>query len=242
MKPNIARRRIRNHHPPRDLLAWRDGRRVEALERGRLVGAELAALDRSPRPGGQIEQKSDVVLGQKYQAEQLLLIDEMTEIGAREASAGRAGAALVERARVAGEAGVPEVEAPFPRERRAGAPEPRRQNAVEHVDPALDDVEDPGRVADAHEVARPLARKERRRPLDGVEHRPRGPPPRSARRARGRRSRARRSPPIERRRSSRSMPPWVMPKRSWPSALRRGELARRPARRQRRRASRAPPA
>ena len=60
----------------------------------------------------------------------------------------------VERPRIGAVRGVAEVEPPLPRERRARARRSRRQDAVEHVDPARDDLEDPLRVADPHEVAR----------------------------------------------------------------------------------------
>ncbi len=105
-----------------------------------------------------------------------------------------ARAALVERRGVAGEAGVAEVEASLPGQRRPGPAEPRRQHAVEHVHPALDHLEDARRVADPHEVARPVGRQERRGPARPCRAWPRGPPPRSGRRARARRSRAPRSP------------------------------------------------
>src|SRR5919106_3566375 len=94
----------------------------------------------------------------------------MAQVRAREAGARRAGAVLVERPRIAGEARVAEVEAAGPGERGARPRRARRQDAVEHVDAALDDAEDALRVADPHEVARAVGRQERRRPADGVEH------------------------------------------------------------------------
>ena len=60
---------------------------------------------------------------------------------------------------------------PLPGERRAGARGARRQDAVEHVDAARDHLEDALRVADAHEVARPVGREQRRGPGGRVEHR-----------------------------------------------------------------------
>ena len=85
--------------------------------------------------------------------------------------AGRAVAALVERRLVAGEAGVLEVEAAGRGERRPRAAHPRRQDAVEHVDAALDHFEDAFWIADAHEVARLVRGEERRRLRDRLEHR-----------------------------------------------------------------------
>src|SRR5919198_403409 len=136
MKANSARRTRKKPLPTRNLLAEDFGGLVEAVERGRLVRGELSPLDRRPGAGRQIEQKADVVLGQKYQAEQLLLVQQMTEVASAEAAASRAPAAVVERARVTGEARVLEVEAALPRERGTRAPQARGQHAVEHVDPA----------------------------------------------------------------------------------------------------------
>ncbi len=152
------------------------------------------------------------------QAEQLLLVDQMADVRAREPGAGRAAAALVERERVAGEAGVPEVEPARGGERRPGPPHPGRQHAVEHVHATLDHGEDPLRVADPHEVARPVGREERRRPLDRLQHRRPGLADRQA--AERVTVEAERSDlgSIERPRSSRSRPPWTIPNRSWPSA------------------------
>src|SRR5437867_7528623 len=93
----------------------------------------------------------------------------MTQVRAGEAGARRARAILVQRSRIAREAGVVEVEPAVPGVRAAGPAEPRRQDAVEEVDPALNHLEDPARVADAHEVTRPGGREERRRPADGLE-------------------------------------------------------------------------
>ena len=69
---------------------------------------------------------------------------------------------FLERPRVACEAGVLEVEATVGGDRGAGAGGARRQDAVEHVDPAGDHAEDPFRIADPHEVARLPGREERR--------------------------------------------------------------------------------
>ena len=66
---------------------------------------------------------------------------------------------------------LPEVEAAFPGERAAGARRSGRQHAVEHVDARLDHLEHPFGVADAHEVARLVLRKERCHPVGRLEHR-----------------------------------------------------------------------
>ena len=155
---------------------------------------------------------------QKPQAEQLLLVDQVADVGAREARARRARAALLERPRIAGEAGVAQVQPARRGERGAGAGRAGRQDAVEHVDAGPDHAQDPLGVADPHEVARLLRGQERRRPAGRARtSRPGSPRPR-ARRARGRRSRARRSPRSSggaapgRRRPARSR------RRSWPGA------------------------
>src|SRR3954454_8867301 len=158
-KANIARMTRKKPLPTRNLLAWRCGGLLEAVERRRLERGELISLDRRPRPGRQVEQESDVVLGQKYQAEQLLLLDEVAQVRPAEAGAGAAGAAFVEWTGVAREAGIAHVQAALPGERRACAPQPRGQHAVEYVDAALDDLENPHRVPDPHEVARLVGRK-----------------------------------------------------------------------------------
>ena len=84
--------------------------------------------------------------------------------------AGRAAAAFLERSRIAGEPGVAQVEPAARGERRAGARGASRQHAVEHVDPARDHLEDALRIAEPHEVPRPVGGKQRRRPGDRVEH------------------------------------------------------------------------
>src|SRR5436309_5576141 len=109
---------------------------------------------------------------QEAQPQELVLVDEVAQVRAREALAGRARTAFVQRARIAGETGVPEVEASLPRERRARPGGARREHAVEHVDAALDHLEDALGVADAHEVARLAGREERSGPGDSLEHQP----------------------------------------------------------------------
>src|SRR5205809_5461928 len=81
----------------------------EAIERFGLVGAKLPAPDRRARAGRQIEQKPEIMQGEEPQTEQLALVDEVSQVRAREARARRACTAFVERALVAGKAGVPEV-------------------------------------------------------------------------------------------------------------------------------------
>ena len=105
------------------------------------------------------------------QSEDLLLVHEVPDVAAAEAGAGRAGAAVVERALVAGEPGVAEVEPSFVRERAAGARCAGREDAVEHVDAARDHLEHALGVADSHEVARFVLRQQGRRSRRCLEHR-----------------------------------------------------------------------
>src|SRR5918999_5511009 len=95
----------------------------------------------------------------------------MAQIGAREARAGGAGTALVERSRVAREPGVPEVETALPGDGGAGPAQAGRQDAVEHVHPALYHLEDAGGNADSHEIARAVGGQGGRAPGDRLEHR-----------------------------------------------------------------------
>src|SRR5262249_57445612 len=113
---------------------------------------------------GEIEDETEIMEGQQAGAEELLLVHEVPKVRAREPGACRARAAIVERRVVAGKAGVAEVEPSLPGEHGAGSGGARRQDAVEHVDPALDHLEDALGVADAHEVAGPAFPEEPRPP------------------------------------------------------------------------------
>ena len=104
------------------------------------------------------------------QPQQFVLVDQMPDVRAREPRAGRAVAAVFQRAGVAGVARVAEVDPPAGGQRRSRPRRSRRQHAVEHVDPARDHLQDPFRIADAHEVARLVGRQQRRRPADDIEH------------------------------------------------------------------------
>src|SRR6188472_3986763 len=107
---------------------------------------------------------------EQAKTENLLLVEEVAHVRAREPRAGRAAAALLERPPVARELAGLDVQLALPGERAAGPRVPRRQDAVEHVDPALDHLEDADGVADPHEVARPVAWEQPGRPRRRVEH------------------------------------------------------------------------
>ena len=69
------------------------------------------AFDRRPCARGQVEQEGQVMQGEQAEPEDLLLVDEVADIGAREAGARGTAAVLVERPLVAAKPGVPEVQA-----------------------------------------------------------------------------------------------------------------------------------
>src|SRR5262245_66252366 len=95
---------------------------------------------------------------QEPQPEDLLLVEQVPHVRAREPAARGAAAALVERAWVTCELPGLDVQLAVPGEGAPGTRVPRREDAVEHVDAALDDLEDADRIADPHEVARLVRR------------------------------------------------------------------------------------
>ena len=94
----------------------------------------------------------------------------MAHVRAREPRACGTVATLLDRPRIAGIGRVLQVETTGGGQRGAGARRARRQHAVEHVDPARDHLEDPGGVADAHEVAGLRHRQELGAIRDRGEH------------------------------------------------------------------------
>src|SRR5688572_12575586 len=86
----------------------------EPLQGRDLERVEVAALDGGPRPSGQVEEEADVVLGEEHEAEDLLLVDQMAQVGAGEAGARPARAVLLKRAGIPGEAGVSQVQPTLP--------------------------------------------------------------------------------------------------------------------------------
>ena len=67
---------------------------------------------------------------QQTKSEDLVLCDEVADIRTREALAGGTTAVLAEWARVDSKSRVPQVEAPFPRERRARSRSSSGQDAL----------------------------------------------------------------------------------------------------------------
>ena len=76
--------------------------RVECVRSPALEGA---ALDRLPRRRDEIDQEAQIMQAEQPQAENLLLVDEVTDVRAGESRARRAGAARVERAADRGRSG-----------------------------------------------------------------------------------------------------------------------------------------
>ena len=102
----------------------------------------------------------EVVDAEEPRAERLAALEEVVQVAAAEGPAGRAGAARVERV-VDGRVGpARDAHAPGRGEGRPLPGEVRRQDAVEHVDAAADGVQEIGRRADAHQVARRRLGKE----------------------------------------------------------------------------------
>src|SRR5262249_35788258 len=111
-----------------------------------------------------------IMQAQEPQPEDLLLVEQVPNVRAREPGAGGAAGVLVERAGGTGDLACLDVQLPLPGQGAAGARVPRPGDAVEHVDAALADLEDADRIADPHEVPRLVRREQLRRPRGRVEH------------------------------------------------------------------------
>lgn len=69
-----------------------------------------ATLDRRTQGGHQVLEVLQIVPGEQHRAQDFARSDQVMEVGARERAAGVARTTGVERRRVVGKAGVPEVE------------------------------------------------------------------------------------------------------------------------------------
>ena len=158
-----------NNPPPSHNLL-----RARAASRSSTVGPEgleLPALDRRPCVVRSISGRNGDYAGSGAASpSSSSWLTRWRTYARREARARGTVAAVLERARVAREAGVAEIEATVGGQRRSRPRGTGRQHAVEHVDAAGDHLEDPLRVADPHEVAGLAGRQQRRRPADRVEH------------------------------------------------------------------------
>ena len=181
---------------------------VVAVEPVAAPRVEGAAGDRGARVAHQRTRKCTLCSESRRRPSSLVGREEVAEVGAREARAGGAVAVLVERPAVGAERRVADVEPAVAREGGAVAPHARGRHAVEQVDAAARPLDEVLGEADAHEVARPVARQ-RRRPRPRASRTSRA----SARPPRARRSRSPRqsSSAAIRRAASRRRSAWMPP-------------------------------
>src|SRR3954453_14486604 len=104
-------------------LLGQPGKRVPA------PALERAALDRPARVAHEVDEEAQIMQAQEPDAEDLLLVHEVPDVRTAEAPASGAAAVLVERAGIALEPGVPEVEPPLPCQCAARPCRARRQHA-----------------------------------------------------------------------------------------------------------------
>ena len=131
----------------------------EPLERVCAPSCEDAALDRVPRGGGQIEHEAQIMQAEQAETEDLLLVDEVADVRAREpactpgrrsgSSSGRGSRAKRALRRFSRPSHVSALPV---RAVRVGSTQSNMST------PARDHLDHAFRVADAHEVARPVRR------------------------------------------------------------------------------------
>jgi hypothetical protein len=78
----------------------------------------------------------EINLGEQHHAENLPRLDEVAQIRAGIVSRGYARRLRIDRGRIAGVAGIAQIEPPGPRIGKTMASGARRQHAIEHVDAA----------------------------------------------------------------------------------------------------------
>src|SRR5436305_1605479 len=86
------------------------------------------AADRRAGRSHEVDQEAEIMQAEQPQAEDFPLVDQVPYVRAAEPCARRTAAVRVEWARIAGEPGVPQVEAPLPRQGAAGAGGAGRQD------------------------------------------------------------------------------------------------------------------
>ena len=134
------------------------------------------AFERAVGDGGadafhQGDEVVDVVDREQARPEDLVHVQQVPDVGAREVHAGVATAARVERGEILGEASrLGGQGAAASHERRRVARQTGRHHAVEHVDAEFHAFEDLFRGADAHQVARLVLGQERGDERGHVEH------------------------------------------------------------------------
>ena len=122
------------------------------------------------RLGHEVLQEVDVVQGEERAAELFAGVMQVTQVGAREVTAGVVVHAFHERAMVLLVTEVLHADRAVGRERAAMAADARGHRAVEHVGAERDHAEELGRGADAHDVARLVLGEERGDESDLMEH------------------------------------------------------------------------
>ncbi len=115
-------------------------------------------------------EEAEVVDGDEGGTEHFFYVEEVAEVAAGEVLAAVTVAALFEGAFVEGVFGVAEAAGAGEGKGEAVAAVASGQDAVEHVDAALDGFKDVLGVADAHEVAGFFLGEERRGVSDGFDH------------------------------------------------------------------------
>ena len=195
--------------------------------------AQRPRFNRRACIGHEVQQDGEVVVREQPRAQHLVGAEQVREIGARERRADRCSRSAESsgaKSRVNG--GIADVEFARARHRAAVASAARRIDAVEHVDAAVDRVDQIADRADAHEVARLVRGQQRRRETRGAIQilarlADREPADRIAREDRARSVRARCA-----RASRSSRPPWTIPNSSVVARVRARRAALRPARRE----------
>ena len=120
--------------------------------------------------GHEVLQEVDVVQREERAAELFAGVMQVTQVSAREMTAGVVVHAFDERAVVFLVAEVLHADRAVGRERAAMAADARGHRAVEHVGAERDHAEELGRGADAHDVARLVLGEERGDEADLMEH------------------------------------------------------------------------
>src|SRR5450432_952309 len=143
------------------------GSKMIAVEPSLAPGFERAFGNGAPHIAHQRKQEMYIVQGEKMHAERLFRYEQVADVRTSESRAGRAVAPAVQRERIRSKLYVAYVESPLAREGGAGAPHPRRRDAVEEVDSAPRALDEVFGKAHAHEIARPVRRK---RVAHDVEH------------------------------------------------------------------------
>jgi len=112
---------------------------------------------------------AQVVEAEQRPAERVARPEELVEVGPRD-RAGRAGASLLQRARVGPVLGLEDPDLAGGHVRETIPRVPRREHAVEEVDPVLDAAEQVVRRADPHQIAGPLGREGLVGDLERLDH------------------------------------------------------------------------